>query len=559
MRATLHLVSSADYPVLRRSPRRRPPRVHASMHAAARSTCRRRGRTASTVERHFIPLRGVGRRRSGGAARADAASRPPLPRCLRPGDDRRHGVVDGRADAGDPRSARRGAANVPRRGRPAAVRRAARAAPCRQTRRHRRACCPSGTPPLLAYSPPERTRILPERYRKKSHRAERRRRADHPRRRLRRGNLEGREEARAHRALRAASEGRCATSSRPKASGCSRSSRERARAHAAGAEPGAARPAAAPRTLVAVHSPRTRAPGRHPEPVRAERVRPAVVVPRGLPPRPADARSRAPDGRPGDAHADDDPPRLRPGVLAVRGGPATGCSRMAAAGRQDDRLARCAAGRRSSGRRSSLAQSRRRSSTDDRAALGRTSSARRRRGRGSGAVRITMRSPSNGSGRARSRRRMASTISSARTSAASARPRSTTSRRGPASPARMLAPALDRLRLRRFRDEQGRELIDLAPRTAAAGRHAGADSLPALVGRGAARARPAHGRPARGVPPDRLRRRRTRRRCRRSSSTAVSRAPGATTTGASSSSRTSPCRARLSASSARRANGSRRS
>ena len=85
--------------------------------------------------RALRPLRGLGRCRSRGAGRADAASRPPLPRGLRAGDDRRHGVVDGRADAGDPRGARRRAANVPRRGRPAALRRATRTAPCAETRR----------------------------------------------------------------------------------------------------------------------------------------------------------------------------------------------------------------------------------------------------------------------------------------------------------------------------------------------------------------------------------------------------------------------------------------
>ena len=43
------------------------------------------------------------------------------------------------------------------------------------------------------------------------------------------------------------------------------------------------------------------------------------------------------------------------------------------------------------------------------------------------------------------------------------------------------------------------------PRPAAPGRHAGAGSLPALVGRGDARPCASHGRPAGGVPPDRLR------------------------------------------------------
>ena len=201
--------------------------------------------------RALRPVRGLGRRacRAGGA---DAASRPALPRGIRPGDDRRHGVVDRRADAGDPRGARRRAANLPRRGGPPAVRPAACTATCR---RHARAGAPAPEVGLLAARlRAARARADPPRALSQAgDRPERRCRADHPRRRLRRGHLEGREEARAHRALRAASARRSATSSRPRASGCSRSSRERTRAHAAGAEPGAARPAAAPRTLDAVH------------------------------------------------------------------------------------------------------------------------------------------------------------------------------------------------------------------------------------------------------------------------------------------------------------------
>ena len=252
-----------------------------------------------------------------------------------PGDDRRHGVVDGSAYAGLTSRARRRSAHFPRRGGPAAVRRRPRATPLGG---HAGTGAPASQVGLLTArlcaararaNPP---RALPQ----AGDCAERRRRADDSRRRLRRRHVEGREEAPPGRALHAASEEQSATSSRPKASDCSRSSRERARAHAAGVEPGVARPPAAPQTVEAVHPPRTRADGRHPEPVRAERVHPALVVPRGLPPRAVDARSRAPDGRPGDADADDHPPRLRTGVLAVRGRPAAGCSRMAAAGRQGD-------------------------------------------------------------------------------------------------------------------------------------------------------------------------------------------------------------------------------
>ena len=81
------------------------------------------------------------------------------------------------------------------------------------------------------------------------------------------------------------------------------------------------------------------------------------------------------------------------------------------------------------------------------------------------------------------------------------------------------------------------------PCSAAAGRHAGAGPLPALVGRGPARPRAPHGHPAGGVPPDRLRQQEPAVRARPSSSTVASRARGATTTGASSSSPTSGCRA----------------
>ena len=201
--------------------------------------------------------------------------------------------------------------------------------------------CPGTSPPQVGLGP---ARVLPARacanppraLSKKSHRPERRRRADHPRGRLRRGNLEGREEARRHRALRADdSAGPRRARGRRRATARVPAVSERLLTRA-GAEPRAARPAAAPQTVDAVHPPRTRAPRRHPEPVRAERVCPAVVVPRGLSPRAADTRSRAPVGRTGDADADDHPPRLRAGVLAVRGRPAAGCSRMAAAGRQGD-------------------------------------------------------------------------------------------------------------------------------------------------------------------------------------------------------------------------------
>ncbi len=73
----------------------------------------------------------------------------------------------------------------------------------------------------------------------------------------------------------------------------------------------------------------------------------------------------------------------------------------------------------------------------------------------------SMRSPTSGSAPAPSRRTRASITSSARISAGLGRPRSKTSRRGPAFRRERSTPALERLRLRRFRDERGGELIDL--------------------------------------------------------------------------------------------------
>src|SRR5215217_4021410 len=60
--------------------------------------------------------------------------------------------------------------------------------------------------------------------------------------------------------------------------------------------------------------------GRHPEPVRAVRLRRAVDAARGLRARFADSRSRAALRRPGHADARDDPPGLEAGLLAARGG-----------------------------------------------------------------------------------------------------------------------------------------------------------------------------------------------------------------------------------------------
>ena len=75
-----------------------------------------------------------------------------------------------------------------------------------------------------------------------------------------------------------------AASSPPRRNACSSSSREGARPLPTGAEPGAAREAAAPRALDSVDSASARPHRRHPEPVRAERLHPPLVVSPGLPP-----------------------------------------------------------------------------------------------------------------------------------------------------------------------------------------------------------------------------------------------------------------------------------
>ena len=96
-------------------------------------------------------------------------------------------------------------------------------------------------------------------------------------------------------------------------------------------------------------------------------------------------------------------------------------------------------------------------------ATGCTSCASRRRARGSAAGRTSTRWPRTGSARPRSRRRRGR----GRPRGAPlprrlrARPRSPRSPTGPACPAAAVAPALERLRLRRFAAEDGEELVDL--------------------------------------------------------------------------------------------------
>ena len=182
---------------------------------------------------HFVPFDELGRRHTRRAGGADEASRTALSRRVRPRDVDDMASWIGVPYAGDSRGPRRRAADVPRRGRPPALRPPARAAAAQPTRRRRCACSRSG---IRRSSPTRRRngRDPPRSVSQARHRAERRRRSDRPRGRLCGGHVEGREEAPAGRAVRRASAQRSATSSPPRKSGCSRSSRERARADRSG-------------------------------------------------------------------------------------------------------------------------------------------------------------------------------------------------------------------------------------------------------------------------------------------------------------------------------------
>ena len=135
----------------------------------------------------------------------------------------------------------------------------------------------------------------------------------------------------------------------------------------------------------------------------------------------------------------------------------------------------------------------------------------------------------------------------------------TTSPTGPASPVTVVEPRSSGMKLRRFRDEDGRELVDLPARAAARSRDARAGSLPADVGRDAARPRAPHRHPARARTgrasshEDAALVRDVPRRRRRRGHVALRAAA------ASSPSRSSGCRATRSASSTRRPSASPRS
>ena len=142
MRSTLHLASSADYPIFAAAIVDARPAT--AFMLCGLSTCLRRGRTAFTV----APTSSRTRRGSvqlPRAARADEVSRPPLPRCLRPGH-----VDDMASWIGVPTPAIRAVLEeAPRTFRDEAGRLlhdVARAPLHPQTRRRRRACFPSGTP-----------------------------------------------------------------------------------------------------------------------------------------------------------------------------------------------------------------------------------------------------------------------------------------------------------------------------------------------------------------------------------------------------------------------------
>lgn len=68
-------------------------------------------------------------------------------------------------------------------------------------------------------------------------------------------------------------------------------------------------------------------------------------------------------------------------------------------------------------------------------------------------------------------------------------------------PRAILQPVVERLRLRRFRDEQGGELLDLPGAPLPDPERSGARAFPANLGRDAARARPAHPDPPGSLPP----------------------------------------------------------
>ena len=129
-----------------------------------------------------------------------------------------------------------------------------------------------------------------------------------------------------------------------------------------------------------------------------------------------------------------------------------------------------------------------------------TSSACRHPERGNSGGRTATPSPSSGWVSRRSTSRPRSSTSSGATSRGSGRPAGPMSRAGPGCRQRALKPAFEALDLRRFRDADGRELIDLAGRAAARRRRPRTRPLLPDLGRQPADPRPPGRDPARGLP-----------------------------------------------------------
>ena len=233
----------------------------------------------------------------------------------------------------------------------------------------------------------------------------------------------------------------------------------------------------------------------------------ALVAARRVRARAADARARAPERRPGLDDARDDPPGLEAGLLALRRRNSRGAARVVAPGAQGSHYARDLDERPKGHARSS------RQGVEPGGARGGHWPAPRppsvcssiwcgfhRLERGSAVAPTSTRSPRTGSGRRTRQLRQVSSISfgaTSRDSARHARPRSPTGQVSMSATRR----ALERLDLRRFRDEQGKELVDLPRLPLPDAGHARAGPVPAGLGRHAPRPRAPHADPPGALPP----------------------------------------------------------
>ena len=245
-----------------------------------------------------------------------------------------------------------------------------------------------------------------------------------------------------------------------------------------GAQPRAARAPAAARAGPAAAAARARAGRRDPGAVRAVDVHRAVVAARGLRARRADRRARAARGRAGDADAQHDPPRLAARLLAVRAGDPRGAAGAAGCGLGPSRDARGDGRRRAHAARRLARRRRADAQAEIEALLGKA--ARRRVGLWIDLVRVP---PSGTWERRRADRLRAAEdwLGAARRAERRGRRRAAraplptrgfgpASRKDVASFTGLAAAALDRpargVELRRFRSEDGEELLDLpAPRS----------------------------------------------------------------------------------------------